>query len=69
MLNINKKYVVDENNNRLSVEIDVETFNKIEGILEDYALGKYLEESADSESLSLNDARDYYSKLTKNNGN
>ena len=30
MLNIQKKYIVDENNNRLAVEIDIIAFNRTE---------------------------------------
>lgn len=67
MLDIVKKYLVDENNNRLAVEIDIETFNKIEEILENYGLCKLMQEAEDSETMSLSDAKEYYQKLEKNN--
>ncbi len=69
MLKIEKKYIVDENNNKLAVEIDILTFNKIEEILENYALYNYMKDSENSELLSISEGRDYYEKLLKNNGN
>jgi len=43
--------------------IDVETFKKIEEILEDYGLGKYMEEIEEEETLSIKDAKEYYGTL------
>lgn len=48
MLNIQKRYIVDENNNRLAVEIDYDTFTKIEEVIEDYSLYQLIQESEDS---------------------
>lgn len=63
MLNIQKKYIVDENNNRLAVEIDYNTFTRIEEVLEDFALYRLIQETDDSESLNLSQAKDYYHQL------
>ncbi|MCK4765401.1 MAG: hypothetical protein KAW12_24580 [Candidatus Aminicenantes bacterium] len=63
MLNIQKKYIVDENNNRLAVEIDYNTFQKIEEVIEDYALYQLILETDDSESLPLAEAKKYYQQL------
>lgn len=60
MLNIQKRYIVDENNKRLAVEIDYETFSRIEEILEDHALYHLIQETDDSESLTLTEAKKYY---------
>jgi hypothetical protein len=68
MLNIQKRYIVDENDKKLAVEIDYETFLKIEEILEDYALYQYIQETEDSDSLNLSEAEDYYRQLLKENG-
>ncbi|MBF0338229.1 MAG: hypothetical protein HQL05_10390 [Nitrospirae bacterium] len=65
MLNIVKKYVVDENNNRLAVEVDIETFNKIEEILEDYGLYRLMTDDTDNEMLDLDEAKRFYSTLDK----
>jgi hypothetical protein len=39
MLQINKVYVTDENKHPIAVQEDIRTFEKIEMLLEDYALG------------------------------
>lgn len=69
MLNIQKRYIVDENNNRLAVEIDYQTFRKIEEIIEDHALYHLIQETEDSESLTLSEAKEYYKDLLDKDGN
>ncbi len=66
MLRIKKEYVITDDNRKKAVLIDVETFRKIEEILEDYGLGKYMEEIEEEETLSIKDAKDYYGTLKKN---
>lgn len=66
MLRIKKEYVITDDNQKKAVLIDVETFKKIEEILEDYGLGKYMEEIEEEETLSIKDAKDYYGTLKKN---
>ena len=63
MLNIKKEYIVNDENKKKSVLIDIETFEKIEDILESYGLSKYMEEVEDEEVLSLNEAKSYYNTL------
>jgi len=63
MLNIKKEYIVTDENKKKSVLIDIETFEKIEDILENYGLSKYMEEVEDEEVLSLNEAKSYYKTL------
>lgn len=65
MLKIRKTYLKDENNRPLAVQVDIETFNKIEQILEDYALGQLIEENDISDTLSLGEATTYYKTLKK----
>ncbi|MBF0516593.1 MAG: hypothetical protein HQK97_05665 [Nitrospirae bacterium] len=60
---IAKKYVVDDNNNRVAVKIDIETFGKIEEILENYGLHKLMRDDNDAESLNLEQAKEYYSSV------
>jgi len=69
MLDIRKRYIVDENNNKLAVEIDYRTYLRIEEILEDHALYQLILEGEDSESLSLPEAKKYYQQLLERNGN
>jgi hypothetical protein len=59
MLDIKKKYVTNENNEAVAVQLDLETFEKMERLLEDYALGKLIEEE-DAPHLSLEEAKAYY---------
>jgi hypothetical protein len=46
--------------------IDIETFEKLEELLENYGLGKYMEEVDDEEALNINEAKEYYDILKKN---
>ena len=63
MLSIKKEYIVTNDNKKKGVLIDIETFEKIEEILENYGLSKYMEQVEDEEELSLNDAKNYYKTL------
>ena len=63
---INKQYIVDKNNKKIAVQIAIETFEKIEQILEDHALFNLMREDSDAEPLEFNDAQKYYNQLAKN---
>ncbi len=63
MKSIKKKYIVDEQNRRVAVQIPIGTFQHIEEILENYALVQLIDENQDEEKLTLNEAKEYYSKL------
>ena len=65
MLEIKRDYVVNDKNKKKAVLIDIETFEKVEELLENYGLGKYMEEIESEEALTVNDARAYYNKLKK----
>lgn len=62
MLKIKKKYLTDENNRAVAVQLDIKTFERIEQLLEDYALGQLIEENEPNDTLSLNEAEEYYKK-------
>ena len=62
---IKKKYIVDERQKKVAVQIDIKDFEKIEQILEDYALGKLLEENDSDDNLDLEDAKSYYNQIKK----
>ena len=47
MINIRKRFIVDENNNKIAVQLDLDTFEKIEEILEKYCLAKEIEDRKD----------------------
>ncbi len=65
METIKKKYIVDEDNNRVAVQLDIETFEKIEELLENYGLVQLLKDENNSEKLSVSEAKEYYNKLHK----
>ena len=60
---ISKKIVVDEDNKPVAVQIDIETFAKIEQALEDYALGQLIGQVEGDKALSLEAAKAYYQQL------
>lgn len=65
MEQIKKKYIVDERQQTVAVQIDIADFEKIEQLLEDYALGKILEKNDPSDNLTLADAKAYYDQISK----
>jgi len=65
METINKKYIVDEHDNKIAVQIPIETFKKIEEVLENYALVQLIQENEGDETLSLHEAKAYYDQLEK----
>jgi hypothetical protein len=66
MLQIHKTYVVDENQVPLAVQISIDEFQKIEEILENFGLAKLIDEVAEEEHLSGEEARNYYQSLKAN---
>lgn len=65
MLNIKKRYLTNEDNQPIAVQVDIETFEKIEQIIEDYALAQLIEENNPKENLTLEEAKAYYDKMRK----
>jgi len=65
MLKIRKEYIITDDNQKKAVLIDIETFKKIEEILEDYGLAKYMKEVEEEEPLSIENAKKYYRNLKK----
>ncbi len=70
MLEISKSYVLDDDNNPIAVQIPLAEFEKIEEIIEDYGLGKLIEEVENDETLSKKEALKYLESIkNKNVGN
>ena len=65
MLAIKKEFIVANDNKKRAVLIDIDTFNKMEEIIENYGLAKYMAEVQNEKDLSLSDAKQYYSTLKK----
>lgn len=66
MLELHKSYVTDENQNPIAVQIPLSEFEKIEEILENYGLVKLINETAEDERLSKEEALKYYQSLKGN---
>lgn len=62
---IRKRYVVDEDNRPVAVQLDLATFELIENLLEDHALLQYMAEGEGDELLDLEAARNAYQELDK----
>ena len=62
---INKKYIVDEHDNRIAVQIPIETFKKIEEVLENYSLFQLIKENEGDDILKFHEAKAYYDQLEK----
>jgi len=65
METINKQYIVDEHNRKIAVQIPIQTFKRIEEILENYALVQLMKENEDEQVLGVNEAKAYYDQLEK----
>ncbi|KOR32112.1 hypothetical protein TI05_09345 [Achromatium sp. WMS3] len=63
MMQIRPNYIVDDNNHKIGVQLDIETYNKMTEALENYALVQLMEQNNDEEALSIKDAREFYQKL------
>jgi hypothetical protein len=63
-MELKRQYIVDEQNRKVAVQLDIDTFEKIENVLENYALIQLMNED-DSEILQLDDAKKFYAALDK----
>ena len=64
-MKIDPKYIVDESNRKIAVQLDMKTFEKIEEILENYGLVQLMSSEDSKETLDLDQARSYYKSLEK----
>lgn len=62
---IKKKYILDEHRNKVAVQIDIADFEKIERILEDYALGQLILQNDPADNLNVEEAKSFYKQLPK----
>ena len=65
MTDIPRKYIVDENNKKIAVQLDISVFDKLEEILENYALIELMKQTETEDKLSVGEAKAYYQKLDK----
>jgi len=65
-MNIERTYIINENNQRIAVQLDIDTFERIENILENYALAQLMDEDAEGEAtLNHDQAMAFYRTLEK----
>lgn len=62
---IKKQYIYDDENKKVAVQLDIETFEKIETILEDYSFAQLMLKDASKDSLDLIEAEAFYKTLEK----
>ena len=62
---LEKKYIIDEKNRKVAVQLDIKTFQKIEEIMENYALFQLMEDNKGEETMDFRSAKLYYSQLEK----
>lgn len=62
---IERKYIIDEENRKVAVQLDIETFEKIEEVLENYALVQLMKENEKDKRFSLKETKAYYKRLEK----
>ena len=62
---IKKQYIFDDENKKVAVQLDIETFEKIETILEDYSFAQLMLKDALEDSLDLIEAEAFYKTLEK----
>ncbi len=62
---IPRQYLLDEQNRKVAVMIDIDTFNKIEDDLENFGLMQFIKENKKEKPLTLAEAKTYYGKLKK----
>lgn len=65
MLSIKKKYIVDERDKKVAVQLDLKTFERIERMLEDYVLAQSMNKNSKADRLELHEAQAYYSRIKK----
>lgn len=64
-MEIKRKYVVDDKNHKVAVQLDIETFEKIEEVLENYGLVQPMLDEEEDEVFDINKAKDFYKNLEK----
>lgn len=65
MLKLHKSIVLDENQKPIAVQIPIDEFERMEEVIENYGLAKLMDEAADDEQLSVQEAKHFYGSLKK----
>ncbi len=65
MLEIHKNIILDENQKPIAVQIPIKEFERMEEVIENYGLARLMDEAADDEQLSVQEAKHFYRSLKK----
>jgi len=68
MLELHKNIVLDENQNPIAVQIPIEQFERMEEVIENHGLARLMDEVADDEQLSVQEAKQFYRSLKEDVG-
>ena len=61
-MTLHKNYVLDENKKPIAVMLPIHEFEKLEIIIEDYGLSKLIDETISDDSLTVNEAKEFFIK-------
>ena len=65
MFHLKPNYVTDSDNKKVAVQLNIETYEKVEEILENYSLYKLMEDEPSEKAMQVKEAKAYYKKLKK----
>jgi hypothetical protein len=65
MTDIPRKYIKDDRNQTIAVQLDIDTFEKIEELLENYGLVELMKQTEGTEKLAAAEAKAFYRTLDK----
>ena len=63
MEKIKKKYITNSKKQKVAVQLDIKTYEKIEEILENYGLAQLIKKSSKDDTLTVKEAKEYYNSL------
>ena len=63
MTSIPREYIVDSNNQKKAVILDINEFRRMEEIIEQQGLAKLMEEVENEEALPRDQAKKYYDSI------
>ena len=59
------KYIVDKDNNKVAVQMDIDVFEAIEPIIEDHGLAKAIEDAKNDKTINFEDAMELLEQIDK----
>ena len=62
---IKRRYIVTDYGKKVGVVLGIETFERIEELIESCGLARYMEEVEEEETLLPNEARQYYAQMNE----